>query len=66
MNRCSVCGRPLTKSIGIGPVCARKRRRYKLAHRINRKAKYAVKHDIFKESNGGSQETPETGKGITE
>jgi len=60
-RRCSVCGRVLKKSFGIGPVCLRNSlpKTNKKASKIVL-AKYMDKHDIFLEENNGSSENETT------
>jgi len=60
-NYCRVCGRVLTKSVDIGPVCMMKSILYK-KKRVSKiaVAKNMIKHDIFQESmdESGEDKTP--------
>lgn len=47
-NRCSVCGRRLYKSFGIGPVCAAGKKRRKISKKTY--IKLLKKREIFKEN----------------
>jgi len=47
-NRCSVCGRRLYKSYGIGPVCAGTRKKRKISKKTY--IKLLKKREIFKEN----------------